>query len=135
LARSSSTICLPVDKLQYLDLVDDPQRFRDWLDHAFRSWPELFPTAFSEGYQLKDIRTSARTGLRLRRIRLTATGASFSIRPSFLLPYMTGTTDDVQAPLFLRAFGVPYWALARVFGRNPMFWYRLELRGYPERFP
>jgi hypothetical protein len=40
---------------------------------------------------------------------------------------MTGWTDDVEGPLFLRAFGVPFWALARVFGRDPMFWYRLEV--------
>src|SRR4051812_39696988 len=41
-------------------------------------------------------------------------------------PYMTGLTDDVQGPLFLRAFGVPSWAIARAFGRGPMYWYRLE---------
>ncbi len=28
--------------------------------------------------------------------------------------------------MFLRKFGVPFWALARVFGRDPMFYYRLE---------
>jgi hypothetical protein len=40
---------------------------------------------------------------------------------------MTGTTDEAQGPLFLRAFGVPFWALARVFGKGPMYWYRLEV--------
>jgi hypothetical protein len=127
LARSCSTICLPIGADAYRDLVDDPARFRAWLDAAFRTWPELFPRAFAGGYALKDRRRSARTGLRLRRIRCRATGESFSIRPSFVLPYMTGFTDDVQGPLFLRAFGVPFWALARVFGRGPMHWYRLEL--------
>src|SRR5262249_44078189 len=29
--------------------------------------------------------------------------------------------------LFLRAFGVPFWALARVFGKDAMYWYRLEV--------
>jgi hypothetical protein len=29
--------------------------------------------------------------------------------------------------LFLRAFGVPFWAMARVFGKDPMYWYRLEI--------
>jgi hypothetical protein len=127
LARSCSTLCLPVGKHHYPDLVNDPTRFRDWLDQCFRSWPELFPEAFRGGYRLKDARTSTRTGLRLRRIRLKASGQSFSVRPAFLLPYLVGTTDDVKGPLFLRAFGVPFWALARVFGRNPMYWYRLEV--------
>jgi pyridoxal biosynthesis lyase PdxS len=27
----------------------------------------------------------------------------------------------------LRAFGVPFWALAHVFGRDPRYWYRLEV--------
>jgi hypothetical protein len=127
LARSCSTICLPVGKGAYLDLIDDPTRFRAWLDQSFRDHPELFPKAFAQGYRLKDDRRSAKTGLRLRRVRLRATGQSFSVRPSFVLPYMAGWTDDVQAPLFLRAFGVPFWALDRVFGGGPTYWYRLEV--------
>lgn len=127
MARSCSTICLPVRTDAYLEAVDDPRRFRCWLDQSFRDHPELFPQAFAGGYRLKDGRSSAKTGLRLRRIRLKATGASFSVRPSFVLPYLTGYTDDAQGPLFLRAFGVPFWALARVFGKDPMYWYRLEV--------
>jgi hypothetical protein len=127
LARRCSTLCLPIGKDDYASLIGDPRRFRAWLDQSFRCWPELFPKAFAAGYRLKDIRTSGRTGLRLRRICLKATGESFSVRPSFVLPYMAGMTDDVQGPLFLRAFGVPFWALARVFGKGRMYWYRLEV--------
>jgi hypothetical protein len=127
LARRCSTVCLPVGKDEYHDLVADPARFRTWLDRSFGDHPELFPRAFAQGYRLKDSRPSARAGLRLRRIRLKATGESFSVRPSFLLPYLVGTTDHAQGPLFLRAFGVPFWALARVFGKSAMYWYRLEV--------
>ena len=42
------------------------------------------------------------------------------------MPYMTARAADVEGPLFLRKFGVPFWALARVFGGDPMSWYRLE---------
>jgi hypothetical protein len=63
----------------------------------------------------------------LRRIECKASGDAFSVRPSFVLPYMTGYTNDVENPLFLRRFGVPFWALARVFGHDPMYWYRLEV--------
>lgn len=127
MARRCSTLCLPIGKDDYAALIGDPGRFRAWLDRAFRRWPELFPKAFPGGYRLKDTRTSARAGVRLRRIRLKATGESFSVRPSFLVPYMAGRTDEVQGPLFLRAFGVPFWALARVFGKGAMYWYRLEV--------
>ena len=42
------------------------------------------------------------------------------------MPYMTGFAEEVEKPLFLRKFNVPFWALAYVFGRNAMYWFRLE---------
>src|SRR5438445_75897 len=125
--RGFSTICLPIRKDRYLQIINSPTRFRQWLDQAFRETPELFPAAFAQVYTLKDDRVSANRGLRLRRIRCKASGAAFSVRPSFVLPYLTTEADDADGPLFLRSFGVPFWALARVFGRDPMFWYRLEV--------
>jgi len=127
MAACCSTVCLPVSKDDYLALIDSPQQFRRWLDAAFRDCPELFPKAFASGYRLKDDRTSAKLGLRLRRVECKATGQSFSVRPSFVLPYMAGWTDDAEKPLLLRRFGVPFWALAHVFGHDPMYWYRLEV--------
>jgi hypothetical protein len=87
--------------------------------------PELFPANFGQGYQLKDDRMSAKQRLPIRRIVLKD-GTAYSIRPSFVMPYLTARTTDAEGPLFLRRFGVPFWALARVFGHDPMFWYRLE---------
>ena len=40
---------------------------------------------------------------------------------------MAGWTDDVEKPLFLRRFGVPFWALAHVFGKDAMYWYQLAI--------
>ena len=50
---------------------------------------------------------------------------------SFRLPItrhyiLTGKTEEVENGLFLRKFSVPYWAIAHVCGKNPMYWYRLE---------
>jgi hypothetical protein len=56
-------------------------------------------------------------------------GNQYQIRPAFALPMMVGRVSDVEAGLFLRKFGMPYWAIARLYGRNPPFWYRLE-RGF-----
>jgi hypothetical protein len=89
--------------------------------------PELFPEGFALGYRLKDRRRSRKLGLVLRRIRLKATGETFTLRPSFALPYMAGRAADVSGPLFLRAFGVPFRALARVSGRDHAYRYRLEV--------
>src|SRR5919206_4348376 len=125
--RGFSTICLPISPERYQQIIDSPPLFRHWLDQAFRDMPELFPAAFAQGYTLKDSRVSAKRGLRLRRIRCRATGAAFSVRPCFVLPYMTAWTDDASGPLFVGAFGVPFWALARGFGKGAMFWDRLEV--------
>jgi hypothetical protein len=127
MARRCSTICLPICKDDYLRIIVSPIHFRAWVDQAFRTAPELFPAAFARGYTLKDSRSSKRLGIHTRRIRLKATKQAFSVRPSFALPSMTGFTDQVEGPLLLRTFGVPFWALARVFGKNPMYWYRLEV--------
>jgi hypothetical protein len=121
------TICLPCTEEEYLAVVKDAAKFRGWLGKVFADHPELFPANFGEGFTMADSRTSTKQKLLLRRIELRD-GQRFTIRPSFLMPHMTARTEDVQKPLFLRKFGVPFWALARVFGRNPMFWFRLECR-------
>src|SRR5512143_1715604 len=77
------------------------------------------------GYRMKDLSTSRKTGGKLRRIELRNL-TCYLVRPSFLMPYLSGRPEDVPSPPFLRKFAVPYWAIAEVFGRSPMYWYRLE---------
>jgi hypothetical protein len=124
-SRGHRTICLPISEASYQQVVSDPREFRRTLDECFQRSPDLFPENFADGYQLKDYRTSAKQKAVIRRIVLED-GSAYSIRPSFLRPSMTAATKDVESPLFLRKFGVPFWALAHVFGHDPMFWYRLE---------
>jgi len=52
----------------------------------------------------------------------------FTIRPSFVMPCMTGYTDDIEKAPFLRKWAVPYDALVYIFGRDANYWYRLENR-------
>jgi hypothetical protein len=125
--RGSSTICLPIGQELYERIVGSPEAFRRWLDQSFAQMPELFPEAFASGYTLKDGRLSAKLGVRLRRVECKSDGSAFTVRPSFVLPYMTAFADEVADALFMRTFDVPYWALARVFGRGPSYWYRLEV--------
>lgn len=120
--RGFSTSCLPISKDRYHQLVTSPTRFRPWLDQAFRETPERFPAACAAGYTLTDARVSTQRGLRLRRSRCTATGAAFAVRPCFVLPYLTAWTDAAAEPRFLRSCGVPFGALAQVFGNDPPFW-------------
>jgi hypothetical protein len=114
--------------------VRDPAAFRQTLDALLGQYPALFPQAMAQGYQLHDILPASKKlpDVRLRRITVAdpqqPAGNAFTIAPSFVLPYMTGYTDDVEKALFLRGkFGVPYWGLTYVFGHNDMYWARLEL--------
>lgn len=122
---SSHTICLPFSEDSYRQIVPDPVQFRSALDQLFGDFPELFPPGFELGYQFKDCRISSKLDLPIRRILLT-NGQSYSIRPSFVMPYCSALVSDVESALLFRKFSVPYWALARVFGRHPSFWHRLE---------
>jgi hypothetical protein len=97
--RGPKTICIPCSQEQYERIVDDPARFRDTLDGLIATSPELFPPEIARGYRMKDAYTSRKTGWKLRRIDLR-NDESYSVRPSFLMPYLSGRTEDVQAPLF-----------------------------------
>jgi len=113
-------------------MINDHQHFRTRLDQFIKRYPELFPENIDQGYQLYGkARPSVKMpDIKRQRIRLNAadeTGLKriYTVVPSFVLPYMTGTTDDVEKALFLRRFGVPFWALTHVFGRNDMYWQRV----------
>jgi len=125
--QGQRTIILPITQEEYVEMIDDPQRFRaEWLDPLYADCPELFPQDFENGYEMNGHYTSKRLKIKIRRIRLRS-GAQYQIRPAFALPMMVGYTKDVRDGLFFRKFGVPYWALAQVFGGNPTYWYRLEI--------
>jgi len=126
-------ICIPMEQVAYEQILGNKVAFREYLDGQIAQHPELFPAAIQGGYQLHDMLPPSKklADLRLRRIKITpAEGKSavFSVAPSFVMPYMTGYTDDVEKALFLRRFNVPFWALTYVFGHDDMYWQRLELR-------
>src|SRR3954452_20939500 len=97
--RGQKTICIPCSQQQYERIVDDPSQFRAHLDRQIEATPDLFPPEIRRGFRMKDVYTSRKTGWRLRRIDLR-NGQSYLVRPSFLMPYLSGHTEDVQAPLF-----------------------------------
>jgi hypothetical protein len=126
--RRGKSICLPCQsEAEYQAWVADPHRFRQVLQEMNTQHPELFPAAFSGGFRLHDTYQSVKQGLRLRRIKLLQTGEVFLVRPSLLMPYLAARTDEVEKALYLRQWGVPFEALAQVFGRDAMFWYRAWL--------
>jgi hypothetical protein len=97
--RGHKTICIPCSQREYEQVVDDPEAFRKFLDQQINATPELFPPEIQRGYRMKDVYTSRKTGWKLRRIQLRNL-ESYLVRPCFLMPYLSGRTEDVQAPLF-----------------------------------
>jgi hypothetical protein len=97
--RGQKTICIPCPPEEYQQVVGDPVRFRHFLDRHVEATPELFPAEIRRGYRMKDVYRSRKTGCELRRIELRNLQC-YLVRPSFLMPYLSGYTEDVQAPLF-----------------------------------
>ena len=122
--RDKCSICLPFERSTYDENTKDSKKFRSHINDKIAHFPELFPVKITGGYEMKDSRKSKKLCLCIRRIIVA--GKSYSVRPSFVLPYMTGFVSEVEKALYLRRFDVPFYGLAYVFGHCPMYWYRLE---------
>lgn len=123
--KINKTIVLPISEENYPLYIQEPKEAHRIIGNCLRQYPELFPTGTGKlGYTLKGKdRASKKLNIQLRRIKV---GQSiYRIRPSFILPYMRGHTKDAAKALLLIRHGVPFWVITIVFGRNPMFWYRL----------
>lgn len=122
--RNNRTITLCFLQEAYKLTVNDTVAYRKHLDEMIALYPALFPNDIGDGYTLKEKRYSKKQNIWIRRIDVN--NISYTIRPSFIMPYMTGKTDEIEKALFLRKFDVPFWALVHMFGRYAMYWYRIE---------
>ncbi len=122
--RRNRTICLPITPVAYEAMIQNPVDVRKTINDSIDRFPELFPSSIHEGYRMKDSYKSKKLGIVIRRIQCF--DGAYSIRPSFVMPYMVALTEEVEKPLFLRKFSVPFWALAYTFGKNAMYWFRIE---------
>ena len=106
-------ICLPfASEAQYREYVDDPAQYRQYLTEMLSQYPELFPKGMAQGFTFHDGYRSVKQDLIVRRIKVKTTGAVFTLRPSFVMPYMIARTDAIEKALSLRQWGVPFDVLA-----------------------
>jgi len=106
---------------------DDKVLARKRLDELFQGNSELFPVGFSKGYAFNGhTKLSVKQNLSYRRICLMTDGDIFTIMPGFVMPYQVARTKDVEDALFLLRFNIPFWGLTHIYGRNDMYWYRME---------
>lgn len=130
--KTNKRIILPITLSDYNEASKSSQQFRAWVNAMIEKYPELFPAGIEQGYVLHDILpvSSKLPDVQIRRIKLKQLDVAgqaqvFSIVSSDVMPYMTGYTSEVEKALFLRRFGVPFWGLSYVFGRDDNYWYRL----------
>lgn len=130
-SKVNKTIVLNISEEKYSKFIGNAKFAHEIIISALNSSPELFPENTPElGYTLKGLdRISKKMNIQLRRIKIGDT--IYRIRPSYIMPYMSGKTEQVKNALFLIRFGVPFWAIAVVFGRNAMYWYRMFIRLSP----
>ena len=121
---TNHTIVAPFDEVTYSETSENAALFREQILKLATEHPRLFPEEIKSGFRMKDIYRSTRLDILIRRIEID--GTAYTVRPSFVLPYLTGRTEDAEDALFLRKFDVPFWALKHVFGRSAMRWCRLE---------
>jgi hypothetical protein len=128
-SRGRKHICVPfASEAHYQECVNDVGQYRQYLTKMVEQHPEVFPQAMGTGYTFHARYRSRKQGVVVRRIKLKTTTEVFTLRPSFLMPYCVARTEEVEKALFLRQWGVPFAALAYIFGHDAMFWYRAWLR-------
>ena len=120
------TICLPIgDDIDYQQLVEDREAFRQYLNQQIAAHPELFPEEIAQGYRFHGWVESSRQHLKTRRVYLPGTQEAYQLRPDFVMPYMSETAEVAGKALYLRKHGISYDGIAYVLGRSEMHWYRL----------
>lgn len=115
--RNNRIICLPFSQDNYERNIHNADDFKICIDKRIELFPELFPAQIVHGYRMKDIYRSKKQSIWIRRIAIA--GVAYTIRPSFIMPYLVGYVDEIQAALFLRKFNVPFWAASYVFCKTP----------------
>lgn len=124
--KQNRTITLSFTEDSYSGFIENNEKAHELIKKQYAAYPELFPIGMDCGYMLNGYtRVSKKLGLKMRKIKIG--GISYRIRPSYVLPYNRAKVDEVSNALFLLGFGVPFWAIAFVFGHNAMWWYRLYL--------
>jgi hypothetical protein len=128
--RGDRQIVIPMTRAEFDENWRDSGKMRKIVDRAMADHPELFPECLLKGYAFHGFARPSKKmdGMQWRKIRPSSGAEAFHLRPCFAMSYMTGTTDELEYPLLLASFGVPYWVLTQGFGHSDMYWHRLVER-------
>lgn len=125
ISEKNRTIVIEIQESDYEQFIQGIDYARKVIDLQIIRHRELFPSGITPTNYIFNGLTRKSEKMRIQMRRIKFGNITYQIQPSFILPYMRGNTDDVEKALFLLRFSVPFWALAYIFGRNSMYWYRL----------
>jgi len=133
--RGMKRICIPIEQDAYYAIVEEQTAYRRMLEEMISTYPTIFPAEIEQGYKLNGWVSPSKKmpEVRLRRIALCTPDEEgkqqvYNIVPSFVMPYMTGYTADVEKAMFLHEkFGISFWGLTYVFGRDDSYWERMSI--------
>jgi len=83
-SREKCSICIPIERSKYDDIIEDSKKFRRHIDDTITHFAELLPVEISDGYVMKDSRKSGKPNIGIRRISVA--GKDYSVHPSFVMP-------------------------------------------------
>lgn len=109
-AKGSRQIVVSLERADYDRIWKDAPAVRQWVDTQWKQCPELFPAGMAQGYQLCGLLPESvkLPGVRLRQLKLKSDPrVKYTLRPSFVAPYLVGTVDQLDFALRLRRYGVP----------------------------
>ena len=128
-SQGFKTIIINISEEDYPLFLSNIEYAREIIDTALKEdiHEKIFPRGTAEvGYSFKGFeRESKKQKFRKRRIKIGE--VVYRVHPAFIASYMRGKVSDVKWSIFIMRFGVPFWAIALVFGKYPMYWYRLWL--------
>jgi len=126
-ANGRQTIIIPIDEVFYNKIIEDVLLYKKYLDSLIASYPELFPIVlFTKGYTLNGF-SNLPSKCSIKRRRILVGNKNYLVHPCFMMPYLRAKTSSLSKGLYLRKQNVSYDTLSYVFGRNPMYWYRVEM--------
>lgn len=121
------TITLPIPERIYDEFMVNNDLAHKIIQEMYANMPELFPVDLSLGYKLNGRTRPSKKMDDFQMRKIEVLGINYQLRPSFMFPYCREKVDFVSKGLFLLKFGVPFWALAFVFGYNAAWWYRIYI--------
>ena len=120
------TLCFDfISEDYYQDCISNPDKFKSHLNQLNQKYPELFPKDFSFGWKLNGFTrvSKKKGGLIMRRIKIKSDSEVYQVRPSFMMPYNIGKTEEIAKGLDMYQSGSSFESVARIQGKSAMFWY------------